>query len=180
MPYLSLGCRVVVGVVFLVALASKARPAGFRRFVRSLRRLDAVPAARVRLVAGTVATAEAAVVVLVALPARWTAVAGFVLAAGLLTAFAVAIVGTLRRGLRVPCACFGRSSAPMGPHHVVRNAALVAVAIAGAVTTRPGSGGAGGLAVAAAAGLVLGGLTTVLDDLVGLFRPLRMTGEGER
>lgn len=50
-------------------------------------------------------------------------------AAGLLVLFTALIVARLREGARPPCACFGAwSSRPLGPGHVMRNAALLALA----------------------------------------------------
>lgn len=62
----------------------------------------------------------------------WAALA----AAGLLTAFTVAVVVRLARGQRPPCACFGRvASRPIGPLTVVRNVVLVGLAVAAAVAS---------------------------------------------
>lgn len=48
----------------------------------------------------------------------------------LLVAFTVLIVVQLSRGRRPPCACFGGwSSKPIGPSHVVRNLAMIALGI---------------------------------------------------
>ena len=59
--------------------------------------------------------------------AAWAAVA-------LLVAFTGFLVRRLRQGVRVPCACFGTLSArPVGPWSVVRNVALIAVAVVAAV-----------------------------------------------
>jgi uncharacterized membrane protein YphA (DoxX/SURF4 family) len=56
-------------------------------------------------------------------------------AAALLTLFTVFLVVHLRRGDRVPCACFGVwSSRPVGPWSVVRNVVLVALAVVAAVS----------------------------------------------
>ena len=51
-------------------------------------------------------------------------------AIALLVAFSVLIARLLRRGEHPPCACFGSwSLEPIGPRHLVRNAALVALAV---------------------------------------------------
>ena len=48
----------------------------------------------------------------------------------LLVAFTVLIAKLLRAGRRPPCACFGAWSAkPLGPGHIARNAALIALSI---------------------------------------------------
>jgi hypothetical protein len=53
-----------------------------------------------------------------------------VVALALLVAYTVLIVLRLLDGSRPPCACFGsRSMRPLGPYHVLRNAALMALAV---------------------------------------------------
>lgn len=57
----------------------------------------------------------------------WPAIASIVL----LVAFTVVIVRRLGDASRPPCACFGtRSSRPLGPLHLIRNAILLMIAIA--------------------------------------------------
>jgi len=52
------------------------------------------------------------------------------IAIALLVAFSIVIALRLREGSRPPCACFGAwSAAPIGPWHLVRNAALVALGL---------------------------------------------------
>lgn len=121
--------RVVVGGMFLVALAGKLRD--LPSFRSSLRGFRVVPRHLERPVASAVLAAEAAVVLLVLL--RATAPAGLALAVVLLVAFAVGMVRVLARGDRVPCGCFGRSTAPITRAHVVRNALLATAAAVGAV-----------------------------------------------
>jgi hypothetical protein len=168
--YLAVGCRLLIAVVFLVSVATKL--ADLPAFVESVRGLRVLPAPLARAGAGAVVAAEAAIVLLLAVPVAATGVAGFGVAVAALVAFGAAIALSLRRGRRAPCRCFGRSTTPLGWHHVVRNGALTAVALLGAVATA-GAGPAhpGGLAVAAAAGAVAGLLVTALDDIVALFRP---------
>jgi len=176
--YLALTCRCLLGVVFLAAVATKVRGAtAFGRFADSL-----VPFAGVRYrwrrpVAVGVVAAEAAVPVLLAVPA-WTP-AGFGWAVLVLAAFTTVIVRSLRRGIRVPCHCFGPSARPLGPGHVTRNVALGLVGLVGAVTTLVGAVAAPSAAptnptpaavlAAAALGLALAVPVLWLDDLVDLF-----------
>ena len=121
--------RLVVGGMFLVALAGKLRD--LPSFRSSLRGFRAVPRHLERPVAAAVLAAEVAVVVLVLL--RSTAAFGLALAVVLLVAFATGMLRVLARGDRVPCGCFGRSTAPITRAHVVRNALLATAAAAGAV-----------------------------------------------
>jgi hypothetical protein len=173
MRYLDVGCRFLLGAVFAVSTYTKlGRPGAFASFVRSLRRMKLLPATLVGPAAVAVVTAEAASPLLLALPLTATAVAGFGVASVLLTAFGAAILISVRRGDHTPCQCFGRSSVPLGPLHAVRNGVLVGVAVLGVVaSTTGGRAELPKLMIAAVAGLVGGGLVTVLDDIVQLFRP---------
>jgi hypothetical protein len=173
MHYFALFARVLIGTVFLVSAATKLRsPAAFAAFTRSVRKMKLVPAALVTPVAAGVVSGEVSIVALLAVPVDVTALLGLAVAAGLLTAFTVAIVLVVRRGTDLTCQCFGASTVPLGRVHVVRNLVLLAVAVAGALATR--SGGQlhpADAAIAVTAGLVGGGLVTVLDDILRLFAP---------
>jgi hypothetical protein len=129
--------RVVIGGMFLVALAGKLRdPAAFRLALRGFR---VVPRHLERPAASAVLAAEAAVVLL--LTARASAPIGLALAVLLLAAFTAGTARVVARGDRVPCGCFGRSSAPIGRAHVARNALLAVAGAAGAVAgLAPGAG----------------------------------------
>lgn len=155
-------CQFLIGLVFVAAVLGKATD--YPAFVTSVGDLGFRPAAPI---AALVLAGEIGVAGLVAvLPA-----AGFPLAILLLLAFAVAIARALRRGQAKPCRCFGRSSAPLGRHHVWRNAFLIAVAALGALGTlaTPGPVSPAAGVLAAVAGLVAGGLIVMLDDLRFLF-----------
>jgi hypothetical protein len=55
-------------------------------------------------------------------------------AIAVLTVFTVLIVVRLAQGRRPPCACFGTWSArPIGPWHVVRNLAMIALGVVAVV-----------------------------------------------
>lgn len=164
----------LIGFVFLAASVSKwwGRDT-FRQFATSLRDMRVLPAGLVPPIAVFVVVAESAVWMLLAMPVAITAVTGLVLATGLLAAFAGGIGSVLRRGVRASCRCFGPSATPFAVHHVVRNVALACLAVLGLLAwIRPGEASAGGAVVAIASGLLLGGVITVLDDLVDLFQPV--------
>ncbi|WP_066938028.1 hypothetical protein [Microtetraspora fusca] len=80
----------------------------------------------------------------------------------------------------VSCRCFGASPIPLGAEHVARNVVLAVLAAAGAVTTGILPAGEtahpAGVLVAAVGGLTLGALIAVLDDVLGLFRPMSRVG----
>nr|BFE60911.1 methylamine utilization protein MauE [Dactylosporangium thailandense] len=172
MGYVEVAARLLVATVFVVALAGKV---GSRRaytaFADSLRQMRVVPPRLVAPAAAGSVAAEVAVVALLLVPARWAAVAGFVIAAGLLAVFAGAIALSLRTGSRAPCRCFGASTTPLGRGHIVRNAVLVAIALAGLAAAAGGSAIAvPGAIVAGGAGLVVGIVVTAYDDIAALFR----------
>lgn len=112
---------VIVGVVFVLsAVAKLARPQLWRTqaadLVAPLAALAVVPYVELALGAGLVV--------------QWRRQALAVVAVALLVAFTVVIVVRLGQGRRPPCACFGPfSTAPIGWRHVVRNVALIAVAV---------------------------------------------------
>ncbi|MEV4220969.1 MauE/DoxX family redox-associated membrane protein [Nonomuraea sp. NPDC049725] len=159
MAYALLSCQVLIGAVFAVAALTKLRdPAAFAASVAALR---LVPKGVASLVAGAVAVAEASVAALMFLPR-----AGFALAAALLLGFCAVIVKSRRS--RVECRCFGAASGPLGPAHLVRNGLLLAVAALGwaAVPAVHLDATAGGLAVAAFAGVAGAALLIVLPGNV--------------
>lgn len=125
MAYLLIGCRLIVGLVFLVAVVGKIT--SHVEFTTSVRRL--VPWFPTRPTAWAVFTAEVATVVLLGVPA--TATAGFVVALTIVLGFTLAIAAALRRGEATACRCFGASNTPIGPSHVVRNCLLLAATAVG-------------------------------------------------
>ncbi|MEU4211793.1 MauE/DoxX family redox-associated membrane protein [Streptomyces sp. NPDC026206] len=177
MPYAEIGIRALIGGMFLISAATKlAGSRSFGAFADSLAGMRLFSAVVVRPLAALVVAAECIVCVLLAVPSAPVAALGFVVAAGLLVAFAGAVAVVAGRGTHTSCRCFGTSSVPLGIRHVVRNMLLAAVAAAGAATTRAtGQVSTAGLVLAALAGLLLGGLVAVLDDILGLFQSLDTT-----
>ncbi|WP_431040761.1 MauE/DoxX family redox-associated membrane protein [Streptomyces sp. P1-3] len=179
MSYLAIGIRCLIGAVFLAAFLSKARglPA-FRAFVASIHGMRVLPPRLVTPAAVLVTAGEAAVCALVAAPfGGVAAAAGCATATAMLITFTAAITLAVRRGVRQPCRCFGASSTPLGASHLARNTALTFLAGAGtlmttAATPATGPVHVGGGTMAAAAGLLLGLLITVLDDVIALFTPV--------
>jgi Methylamine utilisation protein MauE len=171
--YVAIGVRCLIGAVFLISSVSKvAGRSAFGAFVGSVRGMRLVSPATARRVAWCVLAGECAVCVLLAVPAPAATRAGFALAAGMLMTFAVAIDRAVRRGVRPSCRCFGPTAVPLGRWQVLRNSVLAGVAVVGAIVGQQvGPVQPGGVLVATCAGLLLGGLVAVLDDLVDLFRP---------
>jgi hypothetical protein len=173
--YVEVFSRCLIGVVFLVSAWGKRPGSGrFRQFSDSLAAMRLLPARAVVPVAGIVVAAETAVVVLLLpLPLRPPAVAGFALAIVLLLGFAVSIGMVLRRGVQASCRCFGGSgAAPFRPHHIVRNLVLVAAAVAGLVAAVAGPALTWpAVVLGGVPGAIVALVVTRLDDVVDLFAP---------
>jgi len=179
MSYLFLACSVVLSLVFGMSSASKLGRSAFRDFVASADPLKILPRPLRPLASRAVVASEIALTVVLLIGAGSAATSALVpvavvalaAAAALLLAFTIAIVATLRRGGQQACRCFGAKATPLRPAHVVRNALLLAVALAGLVTvigTDP-SVEPSGAVLAGVTGLVVGLLVTRFDDLTDLF-----------
>ncbi|MFB4314952.1 MauE/DoxX family redox-associated membrane protein [Actinomadura sp. 21ATH] len=165
MEFVRIGSACLIGLVLAVSAVSKLRDVdGFARSVAAL--VPGIRPGRARRLAIATIALEALVPPLLIAPP--TTSYGFGLAAVLLAAFTAVIAASVRRGRRTACRCFGPSSVPLGPRHLVRNGALLACAAAGGLAPG-GLPHAGGAAVAAAAGLVGALLIVSFDDIVDLF-----------
>ena len=164
----------VVGVL-LVSLISKLRSrAAFREFADALAALRVIPRRWALPLARLSVAAEAAVFGALVWPGGTVAglAGGTVLFAGFTAGLAVAV----RRGATVGCHCFGATSAPVAPRHLVRSGFL-SVASFGAlcVAATTHAGRLTGLpapqliAALAAAGILVATLVW-LDELLWLFR----------
>jgi hypothetical protein len=166
--YLLVSARTLMGAVLFVSAGSKVRStAAFAGFGAWLGQLTVVPANQIKYVAVLVVAAEAVAVPLLAIPA--TAIPGLALAAVLMIAFAVSIGVVTRRGVPVPCRCFGASARPLGPEHVTRNILLAAVAIAAAAmaSLSPGPAlGAASTGLALLTGIAAAAVIVRLDDIL--------------
>ncbi|SDY96359.1 Methylamine utilisation protein MauE [Amycolatopsis xylanica] len=169
MSYAELFFRAFLLGVFLFAVLGKARGrAAFEEFVLSLQGLRLTPRKWSAHLAALVVAAEAAVVVLLAVPG--TVVAGFGLAAVLLIGMTGAIVVAIGKGRQAPCRCFGASVTPLGTGHVVRNLILLAASAGGlAFAGSTGATEPGGVVLALAAAAVGVLLVVRADDLMALF-----------
>ncbi|MGJ6968410.1 MauE/DoxX family redox-associated membrane protein [Streptosporangium sp. G11] len=173
MSYVILGCRLVLLGMFLVSLAGKVRSRrAFREFVAATATLLAVAPGPARRLAMLAVAAEAAIVVLIGVPA--TVPVGFALSAVTLGGFGYALVRALKQERAAPCRCFGPSATPVGRHHVIRNLVLIAAAVTALGATLGGAPQAveiPGVAITALAALVCVVLIVRLDDIAELFRP---------
>jgi hypothetical protein len=168
---ISLACRVLIGTVFIVSVVTKVRGrAAWRSFSSWLMGLP-LRALRLTWAPAALTGAEAAVVVLVAIPA--TAPSGLAAAAVLSLGLTLGLAAAVHRGARQPCHCFGLSSEPLGGRHVLRNALLLMLAVTGSVSAIAAGHAAapveGGLA--AIGGLAAALLIIFSGDVAALLRP---------
>ncbi len=173
MPIVVLTSRAALVLVFTMAAWSKLAKGGrFAAFTASLEQMDLLPRRLVRPTAVVLAGTEVGVAVLLVVPGEHTGAAGFLLATVLLASFTAAIGLSIKRNNRSPCACFGRTSTPLGRIHLVRNSWLLAVACIGFVTIRASGDKPplAGFIIALALGCVLGLFAVMAEDLAGLFR----------
>jgi uncharacterized membrane protein YphA (DoxX/SURF4 family) len=170
MGYVVITLRAALAVVFLTSVLSKVRDRGAaRQFFGSIRDLGVVPASWVTPVAAGILVAEAAIIGLLLFAA--TSLLGFVLAASLMAVFTVGTVLVLRRGVSVPCRCFGASTTSIGRTHLIRDLVLLVAATLGAAGTVVSHSPRhpAGTAVALGAGVVIALLIRSLDEIVELF-----------
>ncbi|MEV6068360.1 MauE/DoxX family redox-associated membrane protein [Nocardia sp. NPDC052001] len=164
------GLRLALGVVFgLAAVGKFADPAGTRKAVGEF----GVPIRWTPLVSRSLPIAETLVVVLLVSP--WTGFAGALFGLALLLAFTVAVTRLLRQGKHPSCACFGAAStAPIGRATLLRNAALIALALVTAVGVLAEPGVPGSLPVDHAIGMVVTAVFAALfTRLAGELRAVR-------
>jgi hypothetical protein len=166
MAYAALTCRGLVGLVFAVSAFTKIRNVTtYREFASWLASLP-VPLASNRALPPILAGAEAAIVVLVAVPAA--AVAGLVLAALTLAFLTAGTAVAVSRGARVSCQCFGPARTPLAARHVLRNGFLLAVAVTGALGTGLAAARPAVIALSLLAAMAAATFVVFLDDLVAL------------
>jgi hypothetical protein len=138
MAYLMLLCQAAIAVTFAMSTVAKAGRKGFTEFRRSLPNTLRLQPRLANPIAAAVVAGEAATVVMLVMGLWFTglALAGFMLAAALLTAFTAAVAIMIRRRVTHSCRCFGSSSRPPGRPDLIRNAVLLATAaLGGALAT---------------------------------------------
>ncbi|MEV7012551.1 MauE/DoxX family redox-associated membrane protein [Streptosporangium sp. NPDC051022] len=175
MNYLLTSVRFLIGLIFLVSFVSKI--AGRQRFMAfnsSLRDMGILPLPVVRPVAFMVLAAEGSVWGLLAIPTLESGVsAGLILATLLLIIFMTGIAITKYRGKSATCPCFGISDASLGLRHIARNGVLALVSLAGISASLMELDDTSGwkFMLAALAGLLLGTLVIMFDEIIELFLP---------
>jgi hypothetical protein len=167
MTYAVLACRGLIALAFTVSVIAKVRgPSAYREFASWLAALP-VPLARKRALAPVFVAAEAAIVILTAVPN--VARIGLVLAACCLAAMSAGSVVIMTRDAHVSCWCFGPSRSPLGARHLVRNGILMLAAVAGATQASRGASSPAGIALSLAAALTGTTFLVFVDDLIALF-----------
>ncbi|MFF3326399.1 MauE/DoxX family redox-associated membrane protein [Streptomyces sp. NPDC002889] len=176
MEFVSATCQALLVLVFGTAVFGKARSAtSFAAFREAVVTLGRVPAARAGALAAGIVSAEAVIVVLLAVPwppgVSLPRSIGLPAAIGLLCSFTFAIVRARRGGETVSCRCFGTSAGPLGRVQLLRNALLIAAATA----ALPGTAHTGHLSWQAHFAAWLCGFTVALvlvvgDELAALLR----------
>jgi uncharacterized membrane protein YphA (DoxX/SURF4 family) len=118
---------IALAAVFVWAAVAKLRaPVGTEQAFRAMRLRHSGLAAR------AVPVGELAVAVALVVSPR----VGGVVALGALAAMSTVLVVVIRGGRQVPCACFGATRIrPIGPGDLVRNSALMALALAAIVVS---------------------------------------------
>ena len=120
-----IGCRVVLGALFLWAAATKVPD--MNAFAQELANYRLLPAVLVPWAASAVVGVE--IVAGLALVTGFAVRAAAVVIAGLLLAFIAFLSQALLRGLDLRCGCFGGGSGPVSWATVARDLAMLAAAL---------------------------------------------------
>jgi uncharacterized membrane protein YphA (DoxX/SURF4 family) len=121
MTHLAQSLQLTLGAVFLIAGAVKLRRPD--SFVQSVRAYDVLPPRFAGPVAGVLIVLE--LLIGIALVTGHRTSLAIPAAIGILAAFCVGVIVTLKRGRRIPCGCFGDSDEPISPRSAARLVMLV-------------------------------------------------------
>lgn len=173
MPYLVIGARAMLFVIFVASFTGKARSrAAFTAFADSLAGFGLRGTGLQARTAGIVIAAEGAAAVLIALP--FTAIWGLAAGGLIITVFTAKAAMARRQGLRPVCNCFGFSKSALGARHIMRNGLIIAVAMAG-LLAELASGrthlGVAPVVLATGIAVIAGTGIVVWDDLAALLGP---------
>lgn len=125
-------CRLTIGLTFAWAVFGKLRDlSAFREAVVDFRML---PPALSRIAAWVSLLAECAIILMLGI-GRALLFPGFVLSAGLLVLFSVALGLVLRQNRQVSCNCFGVTERRVSPYDVARNLLLIVGSLVGSWTS---------------------------------------------
>jgi ABC-type dipeptide/oligopeptide/nickel transport system permease component len=190
MGWLLVAALATLLVVFGVSASSKVTGlARQRAFARSLRALRLLPVSFVVPVAVTLSCVElviaaglVAALFGVATDASWAlsmATTALLTATALLVVLTAGIVSVLSRRSTASCACFGASERPLSWRHVLRNALMLLVGVAGAaiaVAVSPTAMDPVAAGLAGVVGVIVAVVLIRLDEIVELFAPTGPAG----
>lgn len=169
--YLLVFCRIVLGLVLLLAFANKVL--NMPRFQQTVAGFGILPPRLSAIAAVLFVAGELVVVLLMALGGAFLG-PGFALATLLLVSFSVALLSVLVRGMNVSCGCFGPSQKAVSAYDLWRNAGFILCALAGlgALTAQRAGGdlSLAELAIVAATAAVFVTIWLNLRDIVQLLR----------
>lgn len=162
--------RGILGLTFLASATGKLRD--LTAFTAAVEDFDLIPRRWARAAAFAVVTAELALVATMGVGGPLL-MPGFAVAAVVLVLFTGVLASTLRRRRVVSCNCFGAATAKVSGYDIVRNAGLIAVAVAGALSAQ--SAEEKGISASEVLVLVLmaAGFTLVALNLADVARTLR-------
>jgi Methylamine utilisation protein MauE len=172
MIYVSVGCRSALVLIFVIACISKVQNTeSYRAFHESLGDIGLPSALAVRALSVVIPVAEAVVALLIAV--NRTSVWGLAASVGLLASFTAGVGVAKARGRTVRCRCFGESSVSTTGEHILRNAVLAVISIAGMLASLAPAGHlrAAMAIFAIGIGVIGAGLFLRWDELAFLLRP---------
>jgi methylamine utilization protein MauE len=126
--YVLLACQLILASILILAAGGKMLRAD--EFMAAIR-LSYLPRSVVFPIAIGVPTIEFLLAVALLVSSAQSLVVAFLSTAGLFIAFTAWMSQVVLRGLRLQCGCFGGNSPEIGPHTILRNAMLTAIAIVG-------------------------------------------------
>jgi uncharacterized membrane protein YphA (DoxX/SURF4 family) len=165
MAYAIASIRCAVVIVFAVSSLSKVHSSrAFHAFQDWLAAVYLpVVTGRPKAAAVAVVCSEVTTGALVAISP--TARIGLVMAACIFVVFAAGVTWAVRKKIRVPCMCFGSSTAPLSIWHAVRNLSLCCIAGAGAAGFGPAVNRPGELVLGLGTGMTGAILIVFAEDL---------------
>ncbi len=125
-------CRLTIGLTFAWSVFGKLRD--FSAFQAAVIDFRVLPPALSRSAAWLSLLAEFAILLMLAI-GEALLLPGFVLAAGLLLFFSVALGLVLQRNMQVSCNCFGVTERRVSPYDVARNLLLIVGSLVGGWTS---------------------------------------------
>ncbi|WP_152990667.1 MauE/DoxX family redox-associated membrane protein [Sphaerimonospora mesophila] len=164
--------RVVVGIIFGMAVLAKARD--LSAFENAMVELIRLPSRYSRLVALVVMAGESAAAALMFGNTLLLSL-GFGLASTLLLAFTIALIMALLQKRRVSCGCFGSHSRSISFYDVIRNVGVLGCALLGTFLLSLGSGSGGGILEGVIASTIAAIFVTLLlhlREIVLLAQPM--------